>query len=152
MEGAEAVGAKDRGFAVSSSIQARGFCQVRSQGVCQWVHGVGGLRMALDAAQARLLGTLMRDPTALADMWAGPGREVYAAEAEEGPNWEAWRSWKDCGSKWDNAESDGFTSVISATLKKAAVIGDGDEGLSVGKSRERGDPGSKTPSQQGLEG
>jgi len=33
---------------------------------------------------------------------------------------------------------------MSAILNKAAVIGHGDEGLSVGKRRERGDPGSKT--------
>jgi len=110
------------------------------------IMGVGGPRIALDAAQARLLGKLLRDPTALGDMWAGPGREVYPAKAEEGPNWETWRSWKDCGLQWDNAESDGFTSVMSTILNKAAVIGGGDEGLSVGKSREKGDPGSKTPS------
>ena len=90
------------------------------------IAGVGGPRIALDAAQARLLGKLMRDPIALGDMWAGPGREVYPAEAEEGPNWETWRSWKDCGLQWDNAESDGFTSVMSTILNKAAVIGDGD--------------------------
>ena len=83
----------------------------------------------------------IRDPTALGDMWAGPGREIYPAKDEEGPDWETWRSWKDCGLQWDNAESDGFTSVISAILNKAAVIGDGDEGLSVRRSRGRGDPG-----------
>jgi len=82
--------------------------------------------MALEAAKARLLAKLMWDPTALGDMWAGPGREVYPAEAEEGPNWEAWRSWKDCGSQWDNAESDGFTSVMTPILNKAAAIEDRD--------------------------
>ena len=91
--------------------------------------------VALDAAQARLLGKLMRDPTALGDLWSGPGMEVYLAEAEEGTNWEAGRSWKDCEPQWDNTASDGFTSVMSAILNKAAVIGDGGEGLSVGGRR-----------------
>jgi len=136
MEGAEAVGAKDGGFAVSSSIQVRECCQGRSQGACQWDRGDEIPRMALDATQARLLGKLMRDPTALGNMWSGPGREVCPAEAEEGTNWEAGRSWKDCGPQWDNAESDGFTSVMSAILNKA-VIGDGDEGLSVGGRVEK---------------
>jgi len=97
------------------------------------IAGVESPRMALDAAQAKLLGKLMWDPTALGDMWSGPGMEVYPAEAEEWTNWEAGRSWKDCGPQWDNAASDGFTSVMSATLNKAAVMGDGDEGLSMGE-------------------
>ena len=50
------------------------------------ITGVESPRMALDAAQARLLGKLMRGPTALGDVWSGPGREVYLAEAEEGTN------------------------------------------------------------------
>jgi len=98
--------------------------------------GVESPRMALDAAQARLLGKLMRDSTAL---WSDPWREIYPVEAEEGTNWEAGRSWKDCGPQWDNAESDGFTSVMSAIPNKAAVIGDGDEGLSVGGRVEKGE-------------
>jgi len=65
-------------------------------------------------------------------MQSGPGREVYSAEAEEGMKWEAGRSGKDCGSQWDNAESDGFTSVMSTIPNKAAVIGNGDKGLNVG--------------------
>jgi len=44
--------------------------------------------VALDAAQARLLGKMMQDPTAFGDMWSGPGKAVYPAEVEEGTNWE----------------------------------------------------------------
>jgi len=54
-------------------------------------------------------------------------------------NWEGGRSWKDCGGQWDEAESDGFTSVMSRILNKAAEVGDGDEGLSIGGRVERGD-------------
>jgi len=32
--------------------------------------------MALDAAQARLLVKMMRDPTALGDLWSGLGKPV----------------------------------------------------------------------------
>jgi len=51
---------------------------------------------------------------------------------EEATNCEAARSWKYCGPQWDNAESDRFTSVMSTIPNKAAVIGNGDKGLSVG--------------------
>jgi len=40
------------------------------------------------------------------------------------------------GPQWNN---DGFTSVMSATLNKAVVIGNGDEGLSVGGRVEKGE-------------
>jgi len=88
--------------------------------------------MVLDAAQAQLLGKMMRDPTILEDLWSGPRKPVYAAKMEEGANWEGGRSWKDCGEQWQEAESDGFTSVISRILNKAAEVRDGDEGLSIG--------------------
>jgi len=51
----------------------------------------------------------------------------------EGTNWEAGRSWKDCGPQWDNVKSDG------AIPNKATVIGDGDKGLSVGGRVEKGE-------------
>jgi len=47
--------------------------------------------MALEAAQARLLGKMIRDPTTLGDLWSGPGKPVYPAESEEGTNWEVVR-------------------------------------------------------------
>jgi len=56
------------------------------------IAGVESPRMALDAAQARLLGKMMRDPTTLGDLWSGPGLPVYPAEADEGTNWEGGRS------------------------------------------------------------
>ena len=61
------------------------------------IAGMESLKMALDEAQARLLGKMIRDPTTLEDLWSGPGKPVYPAEVEEGTNWEAGRSWKDCG-------------------------------------------------------
>jgi len=56
------------------------------------IAGVESPRMTLDAAQARLLGKMMRDPTALEDMWSGPVKAVSPAEVGEGTNWEAGRS------------------------------------------------------------
>jgi len=93
----------------------------------------------------------MRGPTAPGDMWSGPGKPVYPAEVEEGTNWEAGRSWKDCGERWDNTESDGFTSVMSRILNKAAEVGEGDEEY-WGKGGNGGDPGGETSSQQRLGG
>jgi len=58
---------------------------------------------------------------------------------EEATNCEAGRSWKYCELQWDNAENDGFTSVMPTILNKAAVIGDGDVGLSVGGRVEKGE-------------
>jgi len=82
---------------------------------------------------------MMQDPTALGDMWSGPGKAVYPAEVEEGTNWEAGRSWKDCGPQWNNVDIDGFTSVMSRVLNKAAEIGEGDEGFSIGSRVKKGD-------------
>ena len=110
--------------------------------------GVESLRKALDAAQARLLSKRMRDPTALGDMWSGPGNEVYPREAEEGTDWDGGRSWKDCSPQWEEVNDDGFTSVMCAILNKAAVIGEGAEGLGVGGKVEKGgDSRGETPSQ-----
>jgi len=55
------------------------------------IAGVESLKMALDTAQARLLGKMMRDPTTLGDLWSGSGLPVYPAEVEEGTNWEGGR-------------------------------------------------------------
>jgi len=136
MEGAEAVQQKVMDLqcqALSKCINAvRG---ARKELVSE-IAGVESPRMALDATQARLLGEILRDPTALGDIWSGLGKAVHAAEVEEGTNWEEGRSWKDCGPQWDNADGDGFISVMSRILNKAAEIGEGDKGLSVGR-RER---------------
>jgi len=94
--------------------------------------------MALGTAQAKLLGKMMRDLTALRGMWSVPGKGVYPAEVEEGTNWEAGRLHKHCGPQWDNAESDGFTSVMSRILNKATEIREGDEVLSVGRKIDEG--------------
>jgi len=98
-----------------------------------------------------MVGKMMRDPTALGDMWSGPGNDVYPREAEEGTNWEGGRSWKDCSPQWKRVNDDGFTSVMSAILNKAAVIGEGDEELSVGGEPKGKHPGSETPSQLGVQ-
>ena len=58
--------------------------------------GVESLKMALDAAQVRLLGKMMQDPTTLRELWSRPGKPIYPAEIEESTNWERGRSWKDC--------------------------------------------------------
>jgi len=51
--------------------------------------------------------------------------------------------------QWQEAESDGFTSIISQILNKVAEVRDGDEGLSIGKEVEKGEipEVSETPSQ-----
>jgi len=90
---------------VDLQCQALSKCVNAVRGACKElvseIAGVESPRMALDAAQARLLGKMMRDPIALGDMWSGPGREVYLAEVTEGTNWEGGRSWKDCSpSRW----------------------------------------------------
>ena len=61
------------------------------KGLVSEITGVENPRMALDAAQARLLRKMMRDPTALGDLWSGPRKLVYPAEVEEGTNWEGGR-------------------------------------------------------------
>jgi len=80
---------------------------------------------------------MMKDPTTLGDLWSGPGMPVYPAEVEEGMNWEGGRSWKDCGEQWQEAESDGFTLVMSRIWNKAAEVRDGDEGLSIRRRVEK---------------
>jgi len=116
------------------------------------IAGVESPRMALDAAHAQLLAKMIRVPTALGDMWSGHGNEVYPREAEEGTNWEEGRSWKNCNPQWETSKDDGFTSVVSAILNKAAVIGERDEGFNVGGRVEKKDiPEVKTPSQCGVQ-
>jgi len=41
--------------------------------------------------------------------------------------------------QWPEAESDGFISVMSQILNKAAEVRDGDEGLSIGGRIEKGE-------------
>ena len=60
-------------------------------------------------------------------------------EAEEGTNWEGGRSWGDYSEQWQDAEGDRFTSVMSRILNKAAEVGEGDEGLSIGGRVEKGE-------------
>jgi len=94
-------------------------------------------RMALYAAQAHLLGKMMRDPTTLGNLWSGPGLPVCPAKLKKGTNWEEGRSWKDCSEQWREVKSDGFTSVMSRILNKAAEVGDGDKRLSIGERVEK---------------
>ena len=52
---------------------------------------------------------------------------------EEGRNWDEGGAWWDNGVRWAQERKDGFSSVMSATLSKAAVFWMvGDEALSVG--------------------
>ena len=68
--------------------------------------------MALDAAQARLMGKLMRDTTALGDLMFDDGT---------GWNEEAGRGWDDFGQEY-TVGVDGFTSVLAAIQSKAGVL------------------------------
>ena len=60
------------------------------------IAGVESPKIALDVAQARLLGRIMRDSTTLGDLWSGPRKPIYLAEVKQGTNWEGGRSWKHC--------------------------------------------------------
>jgi len=84
------------------------------------IAGVGSPKMAIDAAQARLLGKMMRDQMALGDMWKGQGTAMSslgtrpserAMRGGEEANWEDGRSWKGCSQHWNQGKDDGFTSV-----------------------------------------
>ena len=55
--------------------------------------GVGRPRMVLDAAQARLMGKMMRDPTMLGNLWLEKGEPVKWGE--EGRSVGARRAWDD---------------------------------------------------------
>jgi len=102
---------------IDLQYQALTKCVNSVKGACKElvreIAGVESPKMALDAAQARLLGKMMQDPTTLGDLWSGPGKPIYSAEVEEGTNCEEGSSWKDCGEQWREAESEGFTSVMS---------------------------------------
>jgi len=68
--------------------------------------------MALDAAQARLMGKIMQDTTALGDLMFDDGT---------GRNEEAGREWDDFGQEY-TVGPDGFTSVLTAIQSKAGVL------------------------------
>ena len=88
---------------------------------------IAGPRMALDTAQARLMREMMRDPTALGGLWLENREPVKEGEGagmlrqEEGGT--------TIYSQKYTYGSDGFTSVMTATVNKASVVRDfGDEG------------------------
>jgi len=79
--------------------------------------------MALDAAQARRMGKLMRDTTALGDLMFDDGT---------GQNEEAGREWDDFGQEY-TVGPDRFTSVLTAIRSKARVLKEeGHEKISYG--------------------
>jgi len=55
------------------------------------IEGVKSPRMVLDAAQARLLGKMMKDPTALGDLWLEEGEPVL--QPRPVVIWQAVGSW-----------------------------------------------------------
>jgi len=86
--------------------------------------GVESPRMVLDAAQARLMVKMVRDPTALGGLWLEEGELVK--DGEEGRNVEAGR---DDNSQNDSYGLDDFTLVMTAIVNKASIVRDfGDEG------------------------
>jgi len=118
---------------VDLQCQALSKCMNTVRRTQREIAGVESPRTALDAAQALLLGKMMRDPAALGDMWMGPGKDIYRGRIG------SWGGRKDCSLQWENSKDDDFTSVTSAILNKAAMIGDGVEGLSVGGRVEKGE-------------
>jgi len=68
--------------------------------------------MALDAAQARLMGKIIRDTTVLEDLMLEDG---------SGMNTEAGREWDDFGQEYTVGPG-GFTSVLTAIQSKAGVL------------------------------
>jgi len=94
------------------------------------IAGVESPRMALDAAQARLMGKIMRDTTALGDLMFEDG---------SGRNTEAGREWDDFGQEY-TVGPDGFTSVLTAIQSKAGVLKEeGHEKISYGGKVEKTD-------------
>jgi len=92
------------------------------------IAGVESPRMALDAAQARLMGKIMRDTTALGDLIFDDGT---------GRNEEAGREWDDFGQEY-TVGPDGFTSVLTAIQSKAGVLKEeGHERMSYGGRVEK---------------
>ena len=87
-------------------------------------------RMALDAAQSRLMGKIMQDTTALGDLIFDDGTER---------NREAGREWDDFGQEY-TVGPDRFTSVLTAIQSKAGVLKDeGHEKISYGGRVEKVD-------------
>jgi len=68
------------------------------------IAGVESPRMALNAAQARLMGKIMRDTTAL---------EALIFDDGIGRNEKAGREWDDFGKEY-TVDPDGFTSILIA--------------------------------------
>ena len=84
--------------------------------------------MALDAAQARLMGKIMRDTTALGDL-------IF--DDRTGRNKEAGREWDDFGQEY-TVGPDGFTSVLTAIQSKSGVLKKkGHEKISYGGKTEK---------------
>jgi len=92
------------------------------------IAGVESPRKALDAAQARLMGKIMRDTTALGDLMSEDGSRR---------NTEAGREWDDFGQEY-TIGPDGFTSVLTAIQSKAGVLKEkGHERISYGGKVEK---------------
>jgi len=87
--------------------------------------------MALDAAQARLMGKIMRDTTALGDLVFDDGTGRTA---------EAGREWDDFGQEY-TVGPDGFTSVLTAIQSKAGVLKEEGHEKLIGLRRESGEDG-----------
>jgi len=86
------------------------------------------MRMALDVAQARLMGKIMRDTTALGDLIFDDGT---------GSNKEVGREWDDFGQEYI-VSPDRFTSVLTAIQSKAEVLKEeGHERMSYGGRVEK---------------
>ena len=84
--------------------------------------------MALDAAQARIIGKIMRDTTALEDLIFDNGT---------GRNVEAGREWDDFGQE-NTVGPDSFTSILTAIQSKAGVLKEeGHEKMSYGERVEK---------------
>jgi len=90
--------------------------------------GVESPRMALDAAQARLMRKIMRDTTAIGDLMGNDGT---------GRNAEAGRGWDDFGQEY-TVGPDGFTSDLRAIQSKARILKqEGHEMLNLGGRVEK---------------
>jgi len=74
--------------------------------------GLWSPRMALDVAQGRLIGKIMRDTTALEDLIFDDGT---------GRNVEVEREWDNFAQEY-NISPDGFTSILTAIQSKAGVF------------------------------
>jgi len=82
------------------------------KGLVSQIAGVESPRMALDAPQARLMGKIMRDTSALGDLIFVDGTGRHA---------EARREWDHFGQEY-TVGPDGFPSVLTAIQSKAGVL------------------------------